>query len=183
MPDIRPIRTFLDASHEALAAGASTFAAEAIAPRPEPADDAAARLEARQLLRLLGAVGWLQPILDLDLRGCCVMREALGGSPAQQERWLGPIARGEVMTAFAMTEPGAGSDVAGIATTAAREGSEYVLNGRKTLISNAGIADVYAVFASTDRGKGSKGISCFLIEATTLGLRFAGAQVLSAAHP
>jgi acyl-CoA dehydrogenase len=206
MPDIRPIRTFLDASHEALAAGASTFAAEAIAPRPEPADDAAARLEARQLLRLLGAVGWLQPILDLDLRGCCVMREALGeaspladavfalqglgttaillgGSPAQQERWLGPIARGEVMTAFAMTEPGAGSDVAGIATTAAREGSEYVLNGRKTLISNAGIADVYAVFASTDRGKGSKGISCFLIEATTPGLRFAGAQVLSAAHP
>jgi acyl-CoA dehydrogenase len=117
------------------------------------------------------------------LQGLGTTAILLGGSPAQQERWLGPIARGEVMTAFAMTEPGAGSDVAGIATTAAREGSEYVLNGRKTLISNAGIADVYAVFASTDRGKGSKGISCFLIEATTPGLRFAGAQVLSAAHP
>src|SRR6476661_6809074 len=176
MPDIRPIRTFLDASHEALAAGASTFAAEAIAPRPEPADDAAARLEARQLLRLLGAADWLQPILDLDLRGCCVMREALGeASPLADAVFA--------LQGLATTEPGAGSDVAGIATTAAREGSEYVLNGRKTLISNAGIADVYAVFASTDRGKGSKGISCFLIEATTPGLRFAGAQVLSAAHP
>ncbi|HKT59432.1 MAG TPA: acyl-CoA dehydrogenase family protein [Gemmatimonadales bacterium] len=206
MPDIRPIRTFLDPPHEAMAFRAANFVAEAIAPRGEPADDAAARLEARELLRLFGAVGWLQPILDLDLRGCCLMREALGeaspladavfalqglgttaillgGSPAQRERWLGPIARGEVMTAFAMTEPGAGSDVAGIATTAAREGPEYVLNGRKTLISNAGIADVYAVFASTDRAKGSKGISCFLVEATAPGLRFAGAQVLSAAHP
>ena len=206
MPDTRPIRTFLDPSHEALAARAAIVVAETIAPRTEPANDAAARREARTLLGLLGGGGWLQPILDLDLRGCCLMREALGhaspladavfalqglgttaillgGSPAQKDRWLGPIARGEAMTAFAMTEPGAGSDVAGIATTATREGSGYVLNGSKTLISNAGIADVYAVFASTDRGKGSKGISCFLVDATTPGLRFAGAQVLSAAHP
>jgi len=206
MPDTRPIRTFLDPSHEALAARAAIVVAETIAPRAEPANDAAARREARTLLGLLGGGGWLQPILDLDLRGCCLMREALGhaspladavfalqglgttaillgGSQAQKERWLGPIARGEAMTAFAMTEPGAGSDVAGIATTATREGSGYVLNGSKTLISNAGIADVYVVFASTDRGKGSKGISCFLVDATTPGLRFAGAQVLSAAHP
>ena len=91
--------------------------------------------EARALLGLLGAGGWLQPIFDLDLRGCCLTREALGeaspladavfalqalgttpillaGTPAQKERWLGPIAAGEVMTAFAMTEPEAGSDVA-----------------------------------------------------------------------
>jgi acyl-CoA dehydrogenase len=206
MPDTRPIRTFLDPSHEALAARAAIVVAETIAPRAEPANDAAARREARTLLGLLGGGGWLQPILDLDLRGCCLMREALGhaspladavfalqglgttaillgGSQAQKDRWLGPIARGEAMTAFAMTEPGAGSDVAGIATTATREGSGYVLNGSKTLISNAGIADVYVVFASTDRGKGSKGISCFLVDATTPGLRFAGAQVLSAAHP
>ncbi|HET9725351.1 MAG TPA: acyl-CoA dehydrogenase family protein [Gemmatimonadales bacterium] len=206
MPDTRPIRTFLDPSHEALAARAAIVVAETIAPRTEPANDDAARREARTLLGLLGSGGWLQPILDLDLRGCCLMREALGhaspladavfalqglgttaillgGSQAQKDRWLGPIARGEAMTAFAMTEPGAGSDVAGIATTATREGSGYVLNGSKTLISNAGIADVYAVFASTDRGKGSKGISCFLVDATTPGLRFAGAQVLSAAHP
>jgi len=206
MPDCRPIRAFLDPQHEALARRAETFAAEAIARRPEPADDAAARIEARALLAVLGAGGWLQPILDLDLRGCCLMREALGqsspladavfalqglgttaillgGTPAQKERWLGPIARGEVMTAFAMTEPGAGSDVAGVATTAVRERQGYVLNGRKTLISNAGIADVYAVFASTDPAKGSKGISCLLVPADTPGLRFVGPQVLSAPHP
>ena len=204
MPDCRPIRPFLDPSHEALADRATRFVAEAIAPRAEPADDAAARTEARALLGLLG--GWQQPILDLDLRGCCLMREALaqaspladavfalqglgttaillGGSAAQKDRWLGPIARGEAMTAFAMTESGAGSDVAGIATTAAREGSGYVLEGRKTLISNAGIADVYVVFASTDRTKGAKGLSCFLVDASAPGLRFVGPQVLSAPHP
>ncbi|HEX6105135.1 MAG TPA: acyl-CoA dehydrogenase family protein [Gemmatimonadales bacterium] len=206
MPDPRPIRTFLDPHHSALAERAGGFAAGEIARRPEPADDAAARKEARALLGLLGAGGWLQPILDLDLRGCCLMREALGeaspladavfalqalgttpillaGSPAQQERWLAPVGRGEVMTAFAMTEPDAGSDVAAIATTARRDGPDYVLEGAKTLISNAGIADLYVVFASTDREKRSKGISGFLVPADTPGLRFLGPQVLSAPHP
>ena len=68
-------------------------------------------------------------------------------------------------------------------TTARRDGSGYVLDGGKTLISNAGIADLYIVFASTDRAKGSKGISCFLVPADAPGLRFAGPQVLSAPHP
>lgn len=206
MPDTRPIRAFLDPRHIALAERATGFATREIAPRPAPGDDAAARQEARALLGLLGAGGWLQPILDLDLRGCCLMREALGeaspladavfalqglgttplllaGSPEQKERWLGPIARGKAMTAFAMTEPEAGSDVSAIATTARREGSEYVLDGGKTLISNAGIADLYVVFASTDRSRGAKGISCFLVPADAPGLRFTGPQVLSAPHP
>jgi acyl-CoA dehydrogenase len=206
MPDTRPIRTFLEPKHTALADRAGAFAMGEIATRPDPADDAAARKEARAILGLLGAGGWLQPVFDLDLRGCCLMREALGeaspladavfalqglgttpillgGSPAQKDRWLGPIARGEVMTAFAMTEAEAGSDVSAIATTARRDGSAYVLDGAKTLISNAGIADLYAVFASTDRTRGAKGISCFLVPADTPGLRFAGPQVLSAPHP
>lgn len=206
MPDTRPIRAFLEPRHASLAERAGAFAMGEIAPRPEPAGDPAARKEARELLRLLGTGGWLQPIFDLDLRGCCLMREALGeaspladavfalqglgttplllaGSPAQKERWLGPIAEGKVMTAFAMTEPGAGSDVAAIATTARREGSDYVLDGAKTLISNAGIADLYVVFASTDRARGSKGIGCFLVPADAPGLRFLGPQVLSAPHP
>jgi acyl-CoA dehydrogenase len=206
MPDTRPIRAFLDPRHIALAERAAGFATREIAPRPAPGDDAAARQEARALLGLLGAGGWLQPILDLDLRGCCLMREALGeaspladavfalqglgttplllaGSPEQKERWLGPIARGKAMTAFAMTEPEAGSDVSAIATTARREGSEYVLDGGKTLISNAGIADLHVVFASTDRSSGAKGISCFLVPADAPGLRFIGPQVLSAPHP
>jgi acyl-CoA dehydrogenase len=206
MPDTRPIRTFLEPHHTALAERAGAFAMGEIAQRPEPVEDADARREARALLGLLGAGGWLQPILDLDLRGCCLMREALGeaspladavfalqglgttpillgGSQAQKDRWLAPIAQGKTMTAFAMTEPEAGSDVAAIATTARRDGSGYVLDGTKTLISNAGIADLYTVFASTDRAKGSKGISCFLVPADAPGLRFSGPQVLSAPHP
>lgn len=189
-----------------LAERAGGFAMKEIAPRPEPVEDADARREARTLLGLLGAGGWLQPILDLDLRGCCLIREALGeaspladavfalqglgttpillgGSPAQKDRWLEPIAQGKVMTAFAMTEPGAGSDVAGIATTARRVGLGYVLDGTKTLISNAGIADLYTVFVSTDRAKGAKGISCLLVPADAPGLRFGGPQVMSALHP
>jgi acyl-CoA dehydrogenase len=206
VPDTRPIRAFLEPGHAALAERAGTFAMGEIATRPVPADDAAARTEARALLALLGAGGWLQPIFDLDLRACCLMREALGeaspladavfalqglgttpiliaGSDAQKQRWLGPIGAGRVMTAFAMTEPEAGSDVSAIATTARRDGSDYVLDGAKTLISNAGIADVYAVFASTDRAKGSKGISCFLVPADASGLRFTRPQVMSAPHP
>ncbi|HEY7614332.1 MAG TPA: acyl-CoA dehydrogenase family protein [Gemmatimonadales bacterium] len=206
MLDTRPVRAFLEAQHLALADRADGFARIDIATRAEPADDAAARKEARALLELLGAGGWLRPVLELDLRGCCLMREALGeaspladavfalqalgttpillgGSAEQKSRWLAPIARGEVMTAFAMTEPEAGSDVGAIRTTARRDGSEYVLDGVKTLISNAGIADVYTVFVSTDPALGSKGISCFLVPADTPGMRFARAQVMSAAHP
>src|SRR6185437_11914308 len=206
MPDTRLIRTFLEQQHRSLAERARRFAMGEIAQRPEPVEDTDARREARTLLGLLGEGNWLQPIFDLDLRGCCLMREALAeaspladavfglqglgttpillaGTQAQKEQWLGPIVQGKVMTAFAMTEPEAGSDVAGIATTARREGSSYVLDGTKTLISNAGIADVYVVFASTDRAKGAKGISCFLVPGDAPGLRFVGPQVMSAAHP
>jgi acyl-CoA dehydrogenase len=206
MPDTRLIRTFLESHHAPLAERAGELAMGRIAGRPQPSDDAAARSEARALLALLGAGGWLQPIFDLDLRGCCLMREALGeaspladavfalqglgttpvllgGTPAQKDRWLGPIAQGKVMTAFAMTEPGAGSDVGAIATTARRDGNGYILDGTKTLISNAGIADLYVVFASTDRAKGAKGIGCFLVPADAPGLRFVGPQVMSAPHP
>jgi acyl-CoA dehydrogenase len=206
MPDTRLIRTFLEPHHTPLAERAGAFAMGEIAPRPEPVEDTDGRREARALLDLLGAGGWLQPILDLDLRGCCLMREALaeaspladavfalqglgttpillGGSEVQKDRWLGPIGQGKVMTAFAMTEPEAGSDVAAIVTSARREASGYVLDGTKTLISNAGIADLYIVFASTDRARGAKGISCFLVPADAPGLRFAGPQVMSAPHP
>jgi acyl-CoA dehydrogenase len=131
------------------------------------------------------ALGEASPLADavFALQGLGTTPILLGGTQAKKDRWLGPIAEGKVMTAFAMTEAEAGSDVAGIATTARREGSEYILNGTKTLISNAGIADLYTVFASTDRTKGAKGISCFLISADAPGLRFVGPQVLSAPHP
>jgi acyl-CoA dehydrogenase len=70
-----------------------------------------------------------------------------------------------------------------MATSARRDGSSYVLSGSKTFISNAGIADFYTVFASTDRAAGAKGISCFVVPADAPGLRFVRAQVLSAPHP
>ena len=132
------------------------------------------------------ALGEASPLADavFALQGLGTTPILLGGSPAQKDRWLGPIAQGKVMTAFAMTEPEAGSDVARHRHHRAARGiGHYVLDGTKTLISNAGIADLYAVFASTDRAKGSKGISCFLVPADAPGLRFAGPQVLSAPHP
>jgi alkylation response protein AidB-like acyl-CoA dehydrogenase len=131
------------------------------------------------------ALGEASPLADavFALQGLGTTPILLGGTQAQQDRWLDPISRGEVMTAFAMTEPEAGSDVSAIRTTARRDGAGYVLDGAKTLISNAGIADLYAVFASTDPANGAKGISCFLVPADAKGLRFAGAQVLSAPHP
>ena len=131
-------------------------------------------------------LGEASPLADavFALQGLGTTPILLGGSPAQKDRWLGPIAEGKVMTAFAMTEPGAGSDVGRDRhRRPARRIGVRPRMGAKTLISNAGIADLYVVFASTDPAKGSKGISCFLVPADTPGLRFAGAQVMSAAHP
>jgi acyl-CoA dehydrogenase len=91
--------------------------------------------------------------------------------------------RGDAIAAFAMTEPEAGSDVAAMQTRAVRDGDDYVINGTKTLISNAGIADFYTVFASTDRAAGSRGISCFVVPFDAPGFRYVKPLVMSAAHP
>jgi acyl-CoA dehydrogenase len=100
-----------------------------------------------------------------------------------RSRWLDDAVSGRAMGAFAMTESEAGSDAAAIATRARREGNAYVLDGTKTFISNAGIADFYTVFATTDPSLGAKGISCFVVPADTPGLTFTRAQVLAAPHP
>ncbi|KPV48637.1 acyl-CoA dehydrogenase, partial [Kouleothrix aurantiaca] len=81
------------------------------------------------------------------------------GTPAQQARWLPGLASGALVGAIAMTEPGAGSDLAGIQTSAVRDGDAYVLNGQKTFISNGSLADVVIVVARTEPGRGSRGIS------------------------
>ena len=99
------------------------------------------------------------------------------------DTWVEPALRGAAMGGFAMTEPDAGSDVSQIATTAVRDGDDYVINGRKTYISNAGIADFYVVFASTDPDAGTRGLSAFVVGAATPGLEFVGPQVLSSPHP
>ena len=205
-PDPTPVRAFLDAAHIALAARVGAFASAVAAELPEPRDDDEARARARDWLGRMGEGLWLEPIRQRDWRGCCLTREALGGaSPladavfalqglatvplllaeneAMRSRWLDDAVSGRAMGAFAMTEPEAGSDAAAIATRARRDGSAYVLDGAKTFISNAGIADFYTVFATTDPSLGAKGISCFVVAADTPGLRFAGAQVLAAPHP
>lgn len=84
-------------------------------------------------------------------------------TPEQQKTWLAPMMRGEKTSAFCLTEPGAGSDVAAIASTATRKGDEYVLNGTKSYITNGPYADHLQVFAKTDPDAGIYGISCFMV--------------------
>ena len=131
------------------------------------------------------ALAAASPLADavFALQGLGSMPISLSDNAAMQARWLPEVAAGRAMAAFAMTEPEAGSDVGAIATVARRDGDAYRLDGAKYLISNAGIADFYVVFASTDRGAGTRGISCFVVPADAPGFRFVGPQVLSEPHP
>jgi acyl-CoA dehydrogenase len=206
MIDTAAVRAFLDERHVTLAARVGEFATRVLAPLAEPADDQAARAQARELLGKLGAARWFEPIRDQDWRACCVVREALAaaspladavfalqalgvvpillsGNDAMRKRWLDPAIQGRAMASFAMTEPEAGSDVASLGMRAERDGDAYVLSGTKTFISNAGIADFYTVFATTDPAEKAKGIGCFVVAADTPGLRFVRPLVLSAPHP
>jgi alkylation response protein AidB-like acyl-CoA dehydrogenase len=97
----------------------------------------------------------------------------LAGSDGQQARYLPRLVTGEVLPAYALTEAGSGSDSAAMRTTARRDGDEYVLDGTKRFITNAGIAGLYTVFAKTDAGAGHAGISAFLVEADTPGFAVA----------
>jgi len=94
----------------------------------------------------------------------------LAGSEEQKRRFLPRLASGEWLAAYALTEPGSGSDSAAMRTTARRDGEEYVLNGGKRFITNAGVASVYVVFAKTDSQAGHGGISAFVVEAGATGL-------------
>jgi acyl-CoA dehydrogenase len=206
IPDTAPIEAFLEAHHLKLAAGVAAFVDGEIAPLAEPGDDESARALARRICARLGEGGWLAPIGAQDFRGCCLVREtlahaspladavfalqglgctplALAGDGEQRERWLEPALRGEAIAAFAMTEAEAGSDVASLRTTAVRDGDGYILNGDKTLISNAGIADFYLTFAITDPEAGTRGVSALVVPADAPGLRFVKAQVLAEPHP
>ncbi len=206
MLDVQAVRAFFDDVHVEWAGAVEAFVASTLDPLPVPVDDDAGRVQAREIVALLGAGGWLRPVEEEDLRGACLAREAIAGaSPladavyalqaltatpflladnlGQREKWLPKLLDGTSLGAFAMTEPEAGSDVASMRTTAVRDGAGYVLEGTKTLISNAGIADVYVVFASTDPEQGSRGLSAFVVPADTDGLEFVKPLVMSAPHP
>jgi acyl-CoA dehydrogenase len=89
----------------------------------------------------------------------------LAGSDEQKRQWLPPLLEEPILCSFALTEPGAGSDVSAIQTTAARDGDAYVINGSKMFITNAGHASWFVVFAATDRGAGHRGLSAFVVPA------------------
>jgi butyryl-CoA dehydrogenase len=96
----------------------------------------------------------------------------LYGSDKQKKQYLPDIASGKKLVAFALTEASAGSDAAGIQTTAKLEGNEYVLNGTKQWITNGGEAEIYTVIAMTDKNKGARGSSAFIVEKGTPGFTF-----------
>jgi acyl-CoA dehydrogenase len=143
---------------------------------------------------------------QLDVRSLCLARETLGrasgladfalamqglgsapvtlfGRDDQKRALLPGIATGALIGAFALSEPDAGSDVGAIATTATREGNVWRLDGVKTWISNAGLADRYVVFARTGEGPGTKGLSAFIVDADTRGLDSSERIDVIAPHP
>ena len=151
------------------------------------------------LVSKLGSAGFLnysgisEENPKVDVRSLCLIRETLAkhdgladfsfamqglgsmpislhGNLEQQKFWLPKIKSGHAISAFALSEPRSGSDVANLELMAKRERNGYVLNGEKTWISNGGIADVYTVFARTGEGPGAKGLSAFIVPANTPGL-------------
>ncbi|WP_370272261.1 acyl-CoA dehydrogenase family protein [Pseudooceanicola nitratireducens] len=167
----------------------------------------------RALVAKLGADGWLNPTAvdpanpqPLDVRTLCLSRETLArhdgladfafamqglgtgaislfGSPEQQGEWLPLTRSGRAISAFALTEPQSGSDVANSTMTARDDGDAWVLDGEKTWISNGGIADVYTLFARTGEGPGAKGLSAFIVPADTPGFEIAERLDTIAPHP
>ncbi len=206
-------RSFLDwpffsPHHKALALALDDWAGTNLATVDHSDTDGACR----KLVEKLGHDGWLRHTgLDpesggaLDVRTLCLIRETLSrhdgladfafamqglgtgaislfGSTEQRE-WLHETRAGRAISAFALTEPASGSDVASISTEARLDGNGFVLNGEKTWISNGGIADVYTVFARTGDEPGAKGLSAFVVPATTPGLEVAERLQTIAPHP
>jgi alkylation response protein AidB-like acyl-CoA dehydrogenase len=117
-----------------------------------------------ELSKVCATTGLILAVQELGSLGL-----KLAGTDEQKQRYLPRLASGEWLCAYALTEPGSGSDSAAMRTQARREGDDYVLTGSKRFITNAGVADLYTVFAKTDPGAGHAGISAFLVEASAPG--------------
>ena len=204
---------FFEARHRALAEQLDEFARTRLAELVHGAsDDAALDRACREIVHRLGAEGFLnqcciaEPGGKFDVRSLALSRETLArhggladfcfamqglgtgpislfGTEAQKRKYLPPVMRGKSIAAFALSEPQAGSDVSAIATAATRSGNDYLLSGTKTWISNGGLADHYVVFARTGEGAGSKGLSAFIVDADTRGLKVGERIALIAPHP
>jgi butyryl-CoA dehydrogenase len=172
---------------------ARDFADKELVPIAERVDETReAPLDKVKLLAELGFLGMLVPekyggaglddvsyVLAMEeiARGCastCVIMDVnnslvceplrMFGNEEQKVRVLTPLARGERLGAYCLTEPGAGSDAGSIATRAEEKGDEYVLNGTKIFVTNGGFANTFLVFANSDPAKGSRGITAFIVE-------------------
>ena len=123
-------------------------------------DNLAYILAVEELSKVCGTTG---VILSAHVSLCASLINQFG-TEEQKQKYLPKLASGEMIGAFGLTEPGAGTDAAGQQTTAVLDGDHYVLNGSKIFITNGGVADVFVIFAMTDKSKGTKGISAFIVE-------------------
>jgi acyl-CoA dehydrogenase len=205
---IRPPDAFLEDRHLALADRARAFGEERL--RAIAHDESQPAVRTREIVTALGRAGLLPfavapPHGTMDLRSLVAVREQLayfssladtafamqglgshavsrGGTDAQKNRWLPAIAGGDLLAAFAVTEPEAGSDLAGVRTRATPEGIVWRLRGVKTFISNAGIAGMYTVLARTGDGAEHRGLSMFLVDAEAPGIAVKPLETM-APHP
>lgn len=196
---------FFEARHRELVEALEAWCAAHL-----PVDHGDVDAACRQLVAMLGAGGWLRHSgagegERLDVRTLCLMRETLArqdgladfafamqglgmgavslfGTPVQRA-WLEKTRAGAAIAAFALTEPGSGSDVAATATTATRVQGGWLIEGEKTWISNGGIADIHVLFARTGEAPGAKGLSAFLMPAGLPGLEVADRLEVIAPHP
>jgi acyl-CoA dehydrogenase len=200
---------FFEDRHRELAAELQAWAGKELAAVDHSDTDATCR----RIVTMLGEAGFLthsavdpQAGTGLDVRSLCLIRETLArhdgladfafamqglgtgaislfGTDAQKAQWLTPTRAGKAISAFALTEPQSGSDVANSTMTATRDGDDYLLNGEKTWISNGGIADVYTLFARTGEGPGAKGLSAFIMPANLPGFEVTERLEVIAPHP
>jgi acyl-CoA dehydrogenase len=203
---------FFAAHHAGLASRVGAIADEVVEPRAAAADAGDPDQAGREFAGALGRRGLLELIAPdaqagrLDLRAVCLAREQLAarsaladavfavqglgawpiatfGSSELRARYVEPARAGTIIGAFALTEPSAGSDVGAICAVARRSQDEYAIDGVKTLISNAAIADFFVLFAATDPAAGRKGLSAFVVDRGTPGLRLVRSIPLVAPHP
>lgn len=203
---------FFEPHHARLAQSLDAWARQSIAHAHGPDVDAECRKlvkalgEAGWLRHAVAGTAYGGAGEQIDTRAICLIREtlarhsgladfafamqglgsgaiSLAGSDEQKTRYLSLVARGEAISAFALSEPDAGSDVAAMTCEARLEGGHYVINGEKTWISNGGIADFYVVFVRTGEAAGSRGLSALIVEADTPGFEVAERIDVIAPHP
>ncbi len=202
---------FLNDGHRALAADLEAWCTANLSDHHPTNVDAECRRLVRALgeggwLRYCVPAAWVGVHEALDIRSLALIRETLArhsgladfafamqglgsgtislfGTETQKAAYLPAVARGEKIAAFALTEPGSGSDVASMETLAERTEGGWRVNGAKTYISNGGIADYYVLFARTGEAPGAKGVSAFIVDADTAGLSVTERIEVIAPHP